>query len=66
VTELFLHPAYDDGEMRGFSPARFNYGAAWRQRDLDAIRSPAVQEALRSVTLIRWRDIGKLLAPAQG
>jgi len=65
VTEIFLHPAYDDGEMRSFSPARFAWGAAWRQRDLDAIQSPAVLNALATsgVTIIKWSDIGKLLAP---
>jgi len=64
VTEIFLHPAYDDGEMRSFAPARFAWGAAWRQRDLDAIQSPGVLNALTSsgVTIIKWSDIGKLLA----
>jgi hypothetical protein len=64
VTEIFLHPAYDDGEMRSFAPARYAWGAAWRQRDLDAIQSPGVQNALTSpgVTIIKWSDIAKLLA----
>jgi predicted glycoside hydrolase/deacetylase ChbG (UPF0249 family) len=66
VTELFLHPAYDDGEMRSFAPSRLSWGSAWRQRDLDAITSPAVREVLTStgVKLIRWSDVGRLIRGA--
>ena len=64
VTELFAHPAYDDGEMRAFSPTRFSYGSAWRQRDYDALTSPEVQGALTTsgVKLIRWTDLGSLVS----
>ena len=63
VTEIFLHPGYDDGELRAFAPDRVSWGAAWRQRDLDAISSPAVHDAViaAGATIITWREIGRLL-----
>ncbi|HEX4573875.1 MAG TPA: ChbG/HpnK family deacetylase [Gemmatimonadales bacterium] len=63
VTELFLHVGRDDEELRAFAPPQFSWGAAWRQRDLEAITSPAVRDALvdAEVTLITWRQIGRLL-----
>jgi chitin disaccharide deacetylase len=64
VTELFLHVGRDDEELRAFAPSRFSWGAAWRQRDLEAITSPALRDALADaeITLITWRQIGRLLA----
>lgn len=63
VTEIFLHPGYDNGELRAFAPPRLSYGAAWRQRDLDALVSPAVQAALKqpNTFLHTWRDLRRLL-----
>jgi hypothetical protein len=39
-----------------------DYGAAWRQRDYDAITSPDLNKALEDnhVILIRWNDLKKL------
>lgn len=64
VTELFMHVGFDDDELRAFAPERLAWGAAWRQRDLDAVKSAAMREALvdAKITLITWRDIGRLLA----
>jgi predicted glycoside hydrolase/deacetylase ChbG (UPF0249 family) len=63
VTELFVHPGADDDELRAFAPGPLAWGSAWRQRDLDAMTSPAVRSALEdaNVTFITWRDIGRLL-----
>jgi predicted glycoside hydrolase/deacetylase ChbG (UPF0249 family) len=64
VTELFMHVGYDDGEFRAFAPPRLNWGATWRQRELDAVTSPLLWQALgdAKITLITWRDIARLLA----
>jgi len=42
-----------------------DYGAAWRQRDYDAITSPDLKKALEDnhVILIRWSDLKKLQNP---
>lgn len=63
VTELLVHPGYDDAELRAFASDSPDWGAAWRQRDLDAVTSPEVQRALRAVGAIRitWGDLGRVM-----
>ncbi len=71
VTEVFLHPGYDDGELRAYAGPRLSWGSAWRQRDFDAMQSAAVREAIAAAGArpISWRDIRRLLpegsAPAR-
>jgi len=63
VTEVVIHLAYDDTEMQGATVDHPNWGAAWRQRDLEFFTSDAFRQLLREekIKLITWRDIGKLL-----
>lgn len=63
VTEVVIHLAYDDGEMQGATADHPNWGAAWRQRDLDYFTSAAFRQLLQEqkIKLITWREIGKLL-----
>jgi hypothetical protein len=63
VTEVFVHLAKDDAESQAIMIHHSGWGAAWRQRELDAISSPAFRKALRDnhVTLIGWREIQKIL-----
>lgn len=63
VTEIFVHLAHDDVESQAIMVNHPEWGAAWRQRELDAISSPAVQKALEDnhVILIGWREIRALL-----
>jgi predicted glycoside hydrolase/deacetylase ChbG (UPF0249 family) len=64
VTELIIHLAYDDEEMRAVAQDHPAWGAAWRQRDFDFFTSEAFRRLLREhdVKLVTWREIGKLLA----
>lgn len=64
VTEVIIHLAYDDGEMRGATFDHPNWGAAWRQRDLEFFTSDAFRKLLEEnkIKLITWREIGKLFA----
>jgi predicted glycoside hydrolase/deacetylase ChbG (UPF0249 family) len=39
VTEVVIHLAYDDAEMQGATADHPNWGAAWRQRDLQFLRA---------------------------
>jgi len=59
VTELVIHPAFDDEEMRAFSREQATWGAAWRQRDFDYFMSAAFRQQLRQkgITLVTWREI---------
>ena len=63
VTEVVIHLAYDDAEMRGATHDHPNWGAAWRQRDLDYFTSEAFRQLLREqqIKLITWRELGKLM-----
>jgi predicted glycoside hydrolase/deacetylase ChbG (UPF0249 family) len=60
VYELIVHLAYDDEEMRGATWDHPDWGAAWRQQDLDLVRSAAFQDFLRQqgFVLIDWRQLG--------
>jgi len=63
VTEVVIHLAYDDAEMQGATADHPNWGAAWRQRDLEFFTSDAFRQLLRDekIKLITWRELGKLL-----
>lgn len=67
VTEIFLHPGYDDGELRAYAGPRLSWGSAWRQRDFDVIQSNPVKEAIAAsgAKPITWRDISRLV-PGSG
>lgn len=64
VSELIVHLAYDDAEMQAVTVDHPDYGSAWRQRDFNVVTSPEFRQALKDnhVTLVTWRDLGKLLA----
>lgn len=62
VTEMIVHLAYDDTEMRAATDGIANWGAAWRQRDFDFFASAAFKRLVKEngVTIVTWREIGKL------
>ncbi len=64
VTQLIVHLAYDDEEMRAVTLDHADWGAAWRQRDFDFFTSEAFRRLLKEhdVKLVTWREIGKLVA----
>ena len=63
VTEVVIHLAYDDAEMRGATFNHPDWGAAWRQRDLDFFTSDAFRKLLQEnqIKLVTWRELGKLI-----
>ena len=63
VTEIIIHVALDDAEMRAVTIDHPDYGAAWRQRDLDFFTSDAFHRLLEQhdIHLVTWREIGRLL-----
>lgn len=62
VTELVIHLAYDDAEMKAVTFEHPNWGAAWRQRDFDFFTSDAFRKVLEEnhIKLITYRDLQKL------
>lgn len=65
VTEIIIHIATDDEEMRAVTVEHPAFGAAWRQRDFDFFTSSKARQLIEKngVRLITWREIGKLLRP---
>jgi chitin disaccharide deacetylase len=63
VTEVVIHLAYDDAEMRAATFNHPDWGAAWRQRDFEFFTSEAFRKVLQEnqIKLITWREIGKLI-----
>src|SRR4030095_3938367 len=63
VTEMIIHLAYDNEEMKGIAFEHPNWGSEWRQRDFEFVTSKEFRDALQAnnVKLITWREIGKLL-----
>jgi predicted glycoside hydrolase/deacetylase ChbG (UPF0249 family) len=63
VTEIVVHLAYDDAEMRGATFNHPDWGAAWRQRDFEFFTSDAFRKLLQenNIKLITWRELGKLI-----
>jgi len=63
VTEVFVHLAHDDAESQAIMVGHPEWGAAWRQREFDAMSSPELRRAIEEnhVVLIGWQEIHKLL-----
>jgi predicted glycoside hydrolase/deacetylase ChbG (UPF0249 family) len=63
LTEIIVHLAYDDAESQAVMVDHPDYGAAWRQRDYDAITSPEIKKAIQDndIILIQWKDLKKLV-----
>lgn len=59
VYELVVHLAYDDEEMRGATRDHPDWGAAWRQQDLETLRSQEFRDFLKDqgFHLVRWKDL---------
>jgi chitin disaccharide deacetylase len=64
--QLVVHLAHNDAEMQGATSDHPDWGAEWRQNDLDLVRSPEFQHFLKDqgFVLITWKDLSKAL-PAQ-
>jgi len=61
--QLIVHLAYNDDEMQGATYDHPDWGAEWRQSDLDLVRSADFQKFLKDqgFILITWKDLAKAL-----
>jgi predicted glycoside hydrolase/deacetylase ChbG (UPF0249 family) len=59
VSEILIHPAQDSDGLRDFFQGRQEWGAAWRQRDLDFFTGDEFASLLKdeNIELITWREI---------
>ncbi len=60
VYQLIVHLGYDDEEMRGATFDHPDWGAAWRQNDLDLVKSDRFRKFVRDqrFVLAGWKDLG--------
>jgi len=63
VYQLVVHLGYDDDEMRGATSDHPDWGASWRQHDLDTVKNPAFQKFLRDqgFILVTWKQLAAAL-----
>ena len=63
ITEIIVHLGYDNAELQAVMIDHPDYGAAWRQRDYDAVTSPEFKKLLddNHVILLHWKDLKRLL-----
>jgi predicted glycoside hydrolase/deacetylase ChbG (UPF0249 family) len=61
ITEMIVHLAYDDEEMRGVAFNHPDWGSEWRQRDFDFVTSDAFRKLLQenNIKLVTWREISQ-------
>ena len=59
--QLIVHLAYDDEEMRGATWDHPDWGTAWRQRDLDVVKSAEFRQFIKEqgFVLVTWKDLAK-------
>lgn len=62
VYQLIVHLGYDDEEMRGATADHPDWGAAWRQQDLNLVKSESFRKFLadQKFVLVGWRELGTL------
>jgi predicted glycoside hydrolase/deacetylase ChbG (UPF0249 family) len=68
VYQLIVHLAYDDEEMRGATWDHPDWGAAWRQHDLDLVKGPEFRQFLKDqgFVLVTWKELAKALPKNYG
>jgi len=64
ITQIIVHLAYDDEEMRAATINHPDWGARWRQRDFNLFTSEKFCRLVResNIKLITWRELGKTIA----
>jgi len=60
---LSVNLGYNDEELQGLSWDRTNWGAMWRQNDLDVVSNPEFQKFLKDkgFILVGWRDLQRAM-----
>jgi predicted glycoside hydrolase/deacetylase ChbG (UPF0249 family) len=61
VYQLIVHLGHDDDELRGATADHPNWGATWRQNDVNMVKSAEFQKFLKdqNFILIGWKDLAK-------
>ena len=61
--ELIVHLAHNDAEIQGATSDHADWGAQWRQNDLDLVSNPEFQKFLKDqgFILVTWKDLAKAM-----
>jgi predicted glycoside hydrolase/deacetylase ChbG (UPF0249 family) len=61
--ELIVHLAHNDAEIQGATSDHPDWGAQWRQNDLDLVSNPEFQKFLKDqgFILVTWKDLAKAM-----
>ncbi len=59
LSQLIIHLAYDNDEMKSITVDHPNYGSKWRNLDYNIVSSDKFQKALikNNIKLITWKEI---------
>jgi len=62
---MLIHTAFDDPEMKSITKGHPNFGAAWRQTDLEFFTSLKCKRLLKEegIEMISWKQIKTILYP---
>jgi hypothetical protein len=60
---MIVHLALDNSEMQAVAKNHPDYGAAWRQNDLELVTSEAFREMLtrHQIQLVTWKQIKEVM-----
>jgi predicted glycoside hydrolase/deacetylase ChbG (UPF0249 family) len=63
LNEMIVHLGYDNAELEAITENHPDWGAAWRQRDFNAVTSPEFKMLLREndIVLVPWRSLEKIM-----
>ncbi len=66
LNEIIVHLGYDDSEMQAVMIDHPDFGATWRQKDLDYVLSDHYQDKLKEhdIHVVTWREIREVLMEA--
>src|SRR5688572_25308299 len=66
ISEMIVHLAYDDEEMRGLALDHPDWGSEWRQRDFEFVTSEVFRKVLHenNVKLVTWREVSERMKKA--
>jgi predicted glycoside hydrolase/deacetylase ChbG (UPF0249 family) len=64
---VIVHLGHDHSELEAVMMDDQSFGAAWRQRDFNAVTSPEFKHALERnrIILVGWKDLEKLSSPSR-
>lgn len=65
LNQLIVHLAHDNEEMQAITFDHPDFGAAWRQRDLDFVSGDAFRDMLKryDIQLVTWKQIQEVMFP---